>query len=223
MPQGSKPVHKVIITGTGRSGTTFLVQLLTELGLDTGISAANWAKKYSDHSNAGLEHDLLDPKAPYIVKNPALCETLPAALATGRFIIDHAYIPIRDLESAVASRVDVGGADGSVWGGLVGTSQPSAQGEVLTKLFYGLIHTLVAHEIPHTFILFPRMVNDPAYTFEKLEYVLKGAGRDRFLGAFGRIADPSLVHSFGPGAAKIERAPLPGRRPRGLSALFRSK
>ena len=28
--------HKVIITGTGRVGTTFLVHLLTELGLDTG-------------------------------------------------------------------------------------------------------------------------------------------------------------------------------------------
>ena len=31
--------HHVIITGTGRSGTTLLIQLLTELGLDTGFAS----------------------------------------------------------------------------------------------------------------------------------------------------------------------------------------
>ena len=30
-------IHKVIITGTGRAGTTFLMQLLTAIGLDTGF------------------------------------------------------------------------------------------------------------------------------------------------------------------------------------------
>ena len=70
------PSHKVIITGTGRAGTTFLVRLLTELGLDTGYTRDNWQKDYFAHCNAGLEHELNDPKAPYIVKNPGLCETL---------------------------------------------------------------------------------------------------------------------------------------------------
>lgn len=31
------PKHHIIISGTGRAGTTFLVQLLTELELDTGF------------------------------------------------------------------------------------------------------------------------------------------------------------------------------------------
>jgi hypothetical protein len=30
--------HHIIISGTDRSGTTFLVQLLTALGLDTGFT-----------------------------------------------------------------------------------------------------------------------------------------------------------------------------------------
>ena len=77
MPNGQHPVHKVIISGTGRSGTTFLVHLLTELGLDTGITARNWGKKYFEHCNAGLEHELLDPETPYIVKNPALLRDPP--------------------------------------------------------------------------------------------------------------------------------------------------
>ena len=33
------PEPKVIITGTGRAGTTLLVQVLTDLGLDTGYTS----------------------------------------------------------------------------------------------------------------------------------------------------------------------------------------
>jgi hypothetical protein len=220
MPKGQPPVHKVIISGTGRCGTTFLVELLTELGLDTGISPKNRRKKYYDHCNAGLEHDLLDPVTPYIVKNPALCDSLPAALATGRFAIDHAYVAIRELGEAAASRADVGGADGSVAGGLWGTADAASQRAVLAEMFHGLLHTLAANDIPHTLILFPRMVSDPEYTFGKLRFLLRGIRWEAFRAAFDRVADPSLVHSFGPGAAKVERAEIPRRPKRLLSRLF---
>jgi hypothetical protein len=219
MPKGLEPIHKVIISGTGRSGTTFLVRLLTELGLDTGIVKRNWDRKYYEHCNAGLEHDLLDPKTPYIVKNPSLCETLPSILATGRFVIDHAYIPIRELGDATASRVSVGGSNGSVPGGLLSTSDPGQQRAVLAEMFHGIVHTLVANEIPVTFILFPRMVQDADYTRRSLAFLLDGITPSDFQGAFERVADPALVHSFGEGSAKIERAEWPRRRRRRLSGL----
>lgn len=219
MPRTTPPTHKVIIAGTGRSGTTFLVRLLTELGMDTGIHAGNWDRKYFENCNAGLEHEILDPRTPYIIKNPALCTTLAAALATGRFVIDHAYVPVRELGEAVASRIDVGGSDGSVPGGVFGTSRPQDQRAVLAEMFYGLVHTLVAHDIPLTFVEFPRMVCEPAYTFARLEYLLKGTSRDAFQAAFARVADPSLVHAFGEGAPKVARAPVPPRRRGFLSRL----
>jgi hypothetical protein len=200
MPQRTTPEHKVIISGTGRAGTTFLVRLLTELGLETGISRRNWHKKFYPNCNAGLEHNLLDPETPYIVKNPALCETLPAALATGRFVIDHVYVPIRELETAAASRVRLGGENGSVPGGLWGTSDPAHQRAVLAEYFHKLIHVLVVHEIPHTFILFPRMVTDPGYTYDRLAYLMRGISRPDFEGVFNRIADKSMVHDFSHGA-----------------------
>jgi hypothetical protein len=200
MPPSTALEHKVIITGTGRAGTTFLVRLMTELGLETGISRRNWHKKYYPACNAGLEHNLLDPETPYIVKNPALCETLPAALATGRFVIDHVYIPIRELETAAASRVRHGGENGSVPGGLWGTSDPAHQRAVLAEYFHKLIHVLVVNEIPHTFILFPRLVTDPGYTYERLSYVLKGIARPDFDTVFNRIADRSLVSDFAQGS-----------------------
>ena len=55
MQRLTEPVHKVIITGTGRAGTTFLVQLLTEMGLDTGYTRASLARDYFEHCSAGLE------------------------------------------------------------------------------------------------------------------------------------------------------------------------
>jgi hypothetical protein len=220
MPKGHTPEHKVIISGTGRSGTTFLVQLLGELGLDTGINRRNWDRKYFEHSNAGLEHEILDPKTPYILKNPALCDTLARALDTGRFVIDHAYIPIRELGEVVASRASVGGADGSVPGGLWGTSDPEGQRAVMAEMFHRLVHTVVAHDIPHTFILFPRMIADPAYTYAKLAFLVKGISPEDFGKAFGRVADPSLVHAFGPGAKPIERRASAPERPKGISRLL---
>jgi hypothetical protein len=221
MQEAATRAHKVIITGTGRSGTTFLVRLLTELGLDTGINAVNWDKKYFENCHAGLEHNLLDASTPYIVKNPSLCETLPQILETGRFVIDHAFIPIRALDAAAASRIDVGGANGSIPGGLWKTADPSQQKAVLAENFHTLIHTLVQNDIPMTFIEFPRLVNDSAYTFAKLEPLLGGVGWMQFRAAFYRIADPSLVHDFRPGSAKVERAPIPKRKRGFISSLLK--
>ena len=49
---------RILISGTGRAGTTFLVQLLTELGLDTGYSdPERVAMTYSEQARAGLEWD----------------------------------------------------------------------------------------------------------------------------------------------------------------------
>ncbi|HEY1791694.1 MAG TPA: hypothetical protein VGG34_02150 [Opitutaceae bacterium] len=220
------PEHKVIITGTGRAGTTFMVHLLSVLGLDTGISGKNWHKKYFEHCHAGLEHDILDPKTPYIVKNPALCETLRPALATGRFIIDHAYVPVRDLDAVAASRASVGGTDGSKPGGLWGTADPSRQGAVMAELFHNLVHTLAVNEIPVTFLHFPRLVRDPAYTYRKLAFLVSGVDFATFSEAFGRVADPSLVHNFSDGAPQPAPAPAPAARtrklPLGLGRLFPS-
>ena len=95
---------KIIITGTGRAGTTFLIQLFTELGLDTGYTPENWRNDYDANASAGLEFDFGQTRLPRILKNPAFCETLPALLADGIMVIDHAIIPMRKLEEAAHSR-----------------------------------------------------------------------------------------------------------------------
>ena len=191
------PRHHLIITGTGRAGTTFLVRLLTELGLDTGYTRHNWLRDYSPGSDAGLEQQLVDAEpGPYVVKTPEFCETLPRLLTEGRLAVDHALIPLRDLEEATRSRLRVGGANGSIPGGLLHTDNPAGQKAVLAEMFHRLIHTLAAHDIPHTFLLFPRLVLDADYTYDKLAILLPGTSRAEFHRVFARVADPRKVHQF---------------------------
>jgi hypothetical protein len=91
------PRHHVIISGTGRNDTTFLVQLLTALKLDTGFN--NPASDISAIGNAGMELDITKENAPYIVKHPDLCDLLDEITPKEPIIIDHAILPVRDLDS----------------------------------------------------------------------------------------------------------------------------
>jgi len=190
------PVHKLVITGTGRAGTTFLMQLLTELGLDTGYSPGAWRDDYYEHCSAGLEREMLPEASPYVVKNPDLCRRLPELLDTGCFVIDHVLVPIRELDDAAQSRIRVGGTDGAIPGGLLGTSDPAAQKTVLAENFHVLMHTLAARDIPYTLLSFPRFVLDADYAWAKLGFLTPDVGREAFGDAHHRVAHPELVHQF---------------------------
>jgi hypothetical protein len=192
--------HHLIISGTGRAGTTFLVQLLTKLGLDTGFpdpSSGIWA-----NCNAGMELDIRLPDAPYVIKNPRLCGYLDEVLSQGDVIIDHALIPIRDLESAAESRRAVArkagpaSARGEVPGGLWDTDTPEQQEEALAVHFHRLIETVTKHGIPSTLLDFPRFIHDPKYLYAMIGFVVAGTGYERFLEAFRAVARPELVHDF---------------------------
>jgi hypothetical protein len=198
------PRHHTIISGTGRAGTTFLVQLLTELGLDTGFPNAH-AQIYPN-ANAGMEFDIRNPNnAPYIVKSPGLCDYLDEALQGDEIVIDHAIIPMRDLYTAAQSRRTVTSkADPSlavVPGGLwptkeTGSQEAKNQEWILAGRLYNLIYTLAKHDIPVVLLLFPRVVNDPEYLYRKLRFVLGDISYDTFFKAFQAISRPELVHDF---------------------------
>jgi len=98
------PRHYVLITGTGRAGTTFLVELFTHLGLETGFSTHDIANKKHSIARAGLEHDITSTACPFIVKSPHFCDYANDALRQKDIVIDHAFIPVRDLHAAAESR-----------------------------------------------------------------------------------------------------------------------
>ncbi len=222
----SHQVHKVIITGTGRAGTTFLVQLLTALGLETGFKEIH--EGVYENCNAGMERDLIESSAPYIVKNPSLCDDLAQILQTGEYVIDHAFIPVRSLEAATQSRIQVfnqakpnGGylrllLKGSKYkpipGGLIDTDNPDEQRCILAQKLYNLIYTLTIHDIPHTFLHFPRIIKDEQYLYKKLAPILGGIDYSGFLKAFYYVAKPELVHDFSsPGLKRLQSSKIDSR------------
>jgi len=197
----SKARRHLIISGTGRAGTTFLVQLLTKLNFDTGFSQQTGT--VHANCNAGMELDIRQANAPYIVKNPWLCEHLAKLLDSHQVVVDHAIVPIRDLFSAAESRRDVTRRtdpslypDRKVPGGLWRTVDPIAQEEVLTSSFYKLVFTLTKFDIPTTFLYFPRLILEPVYLYAKLPFLFATIHYSLYLEAYYEIARPELIHDF---------------------------
>lgn len=191
--------HHLLISGTGRAGTTFLVQLLTELGLDTGFSSIR--ENVHASCNAGMEWNIEDiflGKAPYVVKGPALCEHIDRILQTPGIKVDCMIIPIRDLyESAESRRKNLRlsrsrKAPGALWL----TKNPKKQEQALAIYFHHLVHSLTKHDIPMVWVQFPRIVKDPEYLYAKLNPWLKGKSLEEFSRAFKAVSRPELVSDF---------------------------
>ncbi len=159
---------KILIAGTGRAGTTLLVQVMTDLGFDTGFKPGIQA---NPASRAGLEKNVLTPNAPRVVKSPRLSVELGPLLAAGLVEVEHVIIPVRNLDIAAASRVRAAGygkslnaPGGMLWGSKRASHQRGAVGEVLAQLMV----TVAQYDVPHTLLYFPRFASDPQYTFSKL-------------------------------------------------------
>lgn len=199
------PNHKVIITGPGRSGTTLIMQLLTELGFDTGFDPS--AMNISAISHAGLEQGLFtEPhrKAPltpnYIIKSPLISDNLVLGCERGDLVVDHVYIPIRPLEQVARSRARVSALEAGHPGGLDAGLDVQAQMDRSARSLYKLISTVARFDLPHTLIDFPRLTEDPGYLYDKLAYLCAGVDYERFCAVFSRRVDARLVHRFGESA-----------------------
>lgn len=199
----------VVITGTGRAGTSFLVQLLTYLGLDTGFSAQRMVLDAA--SRAGLEYDLRQENAPYIVKDPNFSLYAEDILRNRKdILIDRVIIPMRDLHAAAESRRHVTNiaksklspADWSkvdptrIPGALWLTKDESDQESVLLDRLYNLILVLADTTIPITLMQYPRIVKDSQYLYTQLKPILKGTTYEKFESVFSKAVIPGFVHSF---------------------------
>lgn len=184
---------RIVIAGTGRAGTTLLVQILTDLGLPTGFKPDS---RINETARAGLERSLDGVAPPRIVKDPGLSKHLGRMLDEGKVAVEHVIVPMRDLDVAAASRVRATkyGTEPSARGGLFGTRSATKQKEGLALVFYELFDTITRYDLPHTLLLFPRLATDWEYTYEKLRWLDPEIGPDRWKAAIEGRADPSLIH-----------------------------
>lgn len=198
----SMPRKHIIITGTGRSGTTFLVQLLTNLGLETGFSPQNMP--LYENARSGLEYDVRAEDAPYIVKNPWFCDYADEVLKRDDIQIEHIFVPMRDLHAAAESRQHVVEntiskiplIPSQVPGGLWHTDNRDEQEEILLQQIYKLALALSDTMIPLTLLRYPRLTNDSSYLYQKLKPILGEIGYSQFHSIVEETVLPDWVHSF---------------------------
>lgn len=205
------PRRHVVISGTGRTGTSFLVELLTHLGLDTGYAPEEIEKSKFKLARAGLEYDIRKPNAPFIVKSPWFCDYSDEVLSCDDIIVEHVFVPVRDLKAAAESRRFVTAQTMStmpllkrLWyrqfskavKGGVHTRDGDHQEEVLLGQVYNLALSLSGTTVPVTLLRYPKIVNDAFYLFQKLQPILGDITYAEFQSVFSKVVRKDLVHCF---------------------------
>jgi SAM-dependent methyltransferase len=189
----------LLIAGTGRAGTSFLVRYLTGLGFDTHLARHGEKDSWDESAHAGLETVPLphhDRDLPYVLKYPWLYQCIDQILSCRTMKLDAVIIPVRDLGEAAISRTLVelqamhrslpwmAELDQSweVWGstpgGVTYSLNPLDQGRLLAVGFHHLIERLVRADIPIVLLSFPRLVEDPHYLFRTLQPILPATVSD---------------------------------------------
>jgi hypothetical protein len=222
---GSGAQRHAVIAGTGRAGTSFLMQFLDACGLDTGLDETSEVTTLDPRARAGLERHLRpEASAPYVIKDPwlfAYCDELDMS----RIELDTLIVPMRDLMPAAESRVyqermaltertdlrDLGPPQlaGLTPGGVLYSLDVVDQARLLAVAFYNLVWWTVKNEIPLLLLEFPRMVEDRDYLLESLwpwlgnHCPLEVAQR-----AFASTAEPGAVRVANSSSYRVQGAVL---------------
>ncbi len=172
----------LIIAGAGRAGTTFLIQLLTRLGCDTGMkpyeepidrkarAGCEWKLDEIHEAKTREEIQKFFRLSPWVIKSPDLSFWLKALLFGNLIEVGHVLIPVRDHYEAAMSRIDAGLQ--WPWTGADFESQSNANDQALGRI----VEACVLAEIPFTFLKFPKLIQDPDYCWGKLQDAIAGFG-----------------------------------------------
>ena len=215
------PRHHLLVAGQGRSGTSLLVKVLSACGLDTQLERRGDEAWWSEAAKAGLEDTPYSDNAPYVIKSPYAYQFLEQGLHDERFVLDHAIIPLRRLREGAASRVITELANlltvpnmattvagGGMWehfgrtpGGVTYSLHEVDAERILATGFTRLVEILVRHDVPMTFLDFPRFVQRPEYLYDRLAPLLEGLSLAEFQERIEPIIDTSLIRVEGELAA----------------------
>lgn len=159
-------MEKILITGTGRCGTTFLIKLFSFLDFKTGYNRNNYHSDIASNCNSGMERGC-DEKF-YILKNPEFLVQIKDIVQNPNIKIKKVIIPLRDLTLSARSRVNHGNKNGGLWNAFNEISQIDFYKNIL--IHYLLIST--QYDIDTIYLDFDRMVNDYCYLYNKLKTIL---------------------------------------------------
>ena len=174
--------ESILITGTGRCGTTFLVALFTLLGMDTGFTSETLKDNIHDKTKGGLEEQ---PGKYTIAKNPAFIFMIESYILQTSQVPKMVIILVRNFNESVESRyknteeqglldepkpVEITASKGA--GGLWNADTKEEQIQFYNKCMADYIQAMTRYGIPTKFIDFHHMTTNSRYLFESLKDVI---------------------------------------------------
>lgn len=156
------------ITGTGRSGTTFLIRLFTLMELNTSYEIDDILKKryISKECNSGLEKYTPNEKSLYIFKDPMIIYD-PEKFIKNRNITTF-ILPIRDYDESAKSRSKYKKCGGFC----AGAKNIEEQIRLYHKGIAETIYYASKYDVDLIILNFDKMISDPLYLFNKIAFLL---------------------------------------------------
>ena len=184
--------NKIIITGTGRCGTTFLVRLFTFMGFNTGFSTnPEHPNNLKNLGNPGLEnwspcgasHGGILMSPAHAIKSPYLCEIkYLVPLLAENIELEMLVVPIRNsLEVAKSRNARAGDRGGFRWAlPLIHYGQEDLDGD---RISIEAAHCDAAmaefkinvslKEWPCIYLDFEKMTTDEDYLYDSLKVLIE--------------------------------------------------
>jgi hypothetical protein len=163
-------IPKILITGTGRSGTTFLIKLFSFLGFNTGFDRENYKNFIFENCNSGMERNYSSEYD--VLKNPAFIANIEEIYKNIK--IKQVIIPIREYEKTASSRVFNQSSSintNFVPGGLWNANNYDEQLAYYHKVMAEYVYYMTKYNINTIFLDFDKMISDEKYLFDKLKHI----------------------------------------------------
>lgn len=157
----------IVITSTGRCGTTFLVLLYNFLGFKTGFTEKKIKQYIFPNCNSGLEFSEECIGNLEIVKSPSYLNKMDKLDLKK---ISWVIVPIRDFSEAAKSRAHYGSEAGGMIGGATNWLE---QKNIFEKSISKYVQDMTKFDIPTIFLDFYEMVKTPEYLFKKISITFK--------------------------------------------------
>lgn len=163
----SNLTEKVMVTGTGRCGTTLIIKIFSFVGMNTGYTLEDYTDGIDTGCNAGMERPVMSRFT--VLKNPLFLSLVPNILEEIR--IKYMIVPIRDYVASAESRkrhTEMGLKGG---GFVNGAKDIESQVVLYNKAMAKFVLDITKYDVPTIFLDFDRMISDRKYVWNKLKPV----------------------------------------------------
>jgi len=175
-------INKLLITGTGRAGTTFLMRIFTLLEFNTGYDLKKLNDYIDINCKAGMERKLDAFNNVDVIKSPWLYDKINIISKSFNYL--EVLVPVRDSIEAGKSRINNGYGDGGLWY----ATNLNEQVDFYHKVIDTINNDCTKNDIKLIYIEFDKFTTDIEYCYDALQQLTifnkKKIEYNKFLSAY---------------------------------------